>query len=79
VETGDRVSIETITGPLKKDRRSRGEKLETVMEGREGRYKFGTPKQKGGGTTNKQKLKRKPFALAKFSNKVQKKSQCNYD
>jgi len=43
------------------------------MEGREGRGKFGTPKTKGGGTTNKQKLKRKPFALAKYSAKVQKK------
>jgi len=42
------------------------------MEGREGRQKFGTPKLKGGGTTNKQKEKRKPFALAKFSHKVQK-------
>lgn len=63
--TGDAVDPDDIQGPLKRPRRTLAERLESVMEGREGREKFGSRKglNKGGGSTNKKKLKSKSNSM----------------
>ena len=38
-------------------------------QGREGRDKFGRPKEKGGGTSNETKIRNKPFMLTKNAKK----------
>jgi len=71
---GEELDEANIIGWVKKnDRKTKNERLEKVLEGRQGRSKFGTPKQKGGGTSNKKKLKLKPFNTTKFSSKVSQK------
>lgn len=63
--TGKAVSAEDIQGPVKRERRTLEERLETVLEGRKGREKFGSrkSKNKGGGSTNKKKLKTKSNSM----------------
>lgn len=63
--TGKAVTAEEIQGPIKRERRTLEERLETVLAGREGREKFGSRKgdQKGGGSTNKKKLKTKSNSM----------------
>lgn len=63
--TGDAVDPDDIQGPLKRSRQTLAERLESVMEGREGRDKFGSRKglNKGGGSTNKKKLKTKSNSM----------------
>lgn len=66
----DIVDAEDIVGYVKKKKADREERLASILKGREGRDSFNKPKEKGGGTTNKQKLKTKPFMLTKHSKKV---------
>lgn len=63
--TGKAVTAEEIQGPVKRERRTLEERLETVLAGREGREKFGSRKgdKKGGGSTNKKKLKSKSNSM----------------
>lgn len=62
--TGDEVDPDELQGPLKKERRTLAERMESVIKGREGREKFRSRKgNKGGGSTNKQKLKTKSNAM----------------
>lgn len=63
--SGQVVDPDDIQGPLKRERRNLEERLESVIEGREGREKFGSKKglTKGGGSTNKQKLKTKSNSM----------------
>ena len=73
-ELVDLASIEMIHKKRKHDKDSR---LATVMEGREGREKFGSRKSKmneHASTTNKQKLKNKSFMMLKhkFKGKAKK-------
>lgn len=62
--TGDAVDPDDIQGPVKRARRTLSERLESVIEGREGR-EFGSRKgkDKGGGSTNKKKLKTKSNSM----------------
>lgn len=63
--TGKAVTAEDIQGPVKRERRTLEERLETVIAGREGRGKFGSRKgdNKGGGSTNSKKLKTKSNSM----------------
>lgn len=63
--TGDAVDPDELQGPVKRERRTVAERVESVLQGREGREKFGSRKgkKKGGGSTNKQKLKTKSNAM----------------
>lgn len=63
--TGDAVDPDDLQGPLKRERQTLAERLESVMQGREGREKFGSRKglNKGGGSTNKKKLKTKSNSM----------------
>lgn len=63
--TGSAVDPEDLQGPLKRERKTLAERLERVKEGREGRKKFGSRKglNKGGGSTNKKKLKTKSNSM----------------
>jgi protein SDA1 len=63
----------------KRMRASKEERLASVMEGREGRGKFGSTRgsDKGGGSTNLAKLKSKPFNMVK--SKISKKRRVPKD
>lgn len=63
--SGAAVDPDDIQGPLKRARRTLEERLESVLEGRQGREKFGSRRglNKGGGSTNKKKLKTKTNAM----------------
>lgn len=63
--TGDAVDPDDIQGPLKRGRQTLTERMESVLEGRKGREKFGSRKgkDKGGGSTNKKKLKTKSNSM----------------
>lgn len=65
VESGQVVDPDEIEGPVKRQRQNLDERLESVKQGREGRDKFGSRKgtDKGGGSSNKQKLKSKSNAM----------------
>lgn len=65
VHTGDAVDPYDLQGPIKRERKNHAERMESVLSGREGREKFGSRKglNKGGGSTNKQKLKSKSNAM----------------
>eukprot|EP00178_Gracilaria_changii_P011882 TRINITY_DN335_c0_g1_i1.p1 TRINITY_DN335_c0_g1~~TRINITY_DN335_c0_g1_i1.p1 ORF type:complete len:722 (+),score=124.10 TRINITY_DN335_c0_g1_i1:155-2320(+) len=63
LNTGRVVDPEDIQGPIKRERLTREERMESIMKGREGRENFGRKKDKGGGTSNKQKLKKKSNAM----------------
>lgn len=63
--TGKAVDPHDLQGPIKHERKTLSERLESVIEGREGRDKFGSRKgqNKGGGSTNKKKLKTKSNSM----------------
>jgi len=71
---GQAIDEQNIIGYVKKDRKNKQDRLDTIIEGREGRGKFGTPKQKGGGSTNKAKLRQKPFSQVKYSSRISQKA-----
>lgn len=65
------VSLAQIENVHKKMRHDKESRLATVLEGREGREKFGRTRQKrqneNASTTNKEKLKSKPFMMISHS------------
>lgn len=63
-DPGKAVNPEDIQGPLRRGRRTLAERLESVLEGRKDRV-FGSRKglNKGGGSTNKKKLKTKANSM----------------
>lgn len=71
VDTGDAVDPAEIQGPVKRERRTLEERMESVLAGREGREKFGSRKglKKGGGSTNKVKLKSKANSMMIHKNR----------
>jgi len=70
---GQAIDENNIKGYKKQSRMTKQDRWDKILAGREGRDKYGRPKQKGGGTTNKAKLRLKPFAQAKHSRKVSQK------
>ncbi|CAN8076185.1 unnamed protein product [Agarophyton chilense] len=63
LNTGRAVDPDEIQGPMKRERLTHAERMESIMKGREGRSKFGRKNDSGGGTSNKQKLKKKSNAM----------------
>ena len=67
------VNLSEIESVHKKMRHDKESRLETVLAGREGREKFSKPKPKRqnefASTTNKEKLKKKPFMMVSHSKK----------
>lgn len=63
--TGKAVDPNELQGPVKRERQTLAERMESVLQGREGREKFGSRKglKKGGGSTNKKKLKTKSNSM----------------
>jgi len=59
----------------KKKKLTKAERVACIMEGREGREKFGRVSKKGGGTTNKVKCKKKSLMMKLMSSQVQDKSK----
>ena len=64
------VNADDLIGYTAKRRKSKEERLDSVREGREGLKGGKLSKVKGGGSTNAEKLKSKPFMLVKFSQDV---------
>lgn len=64
-DTGEAVEPSDIQGYVKRERRTLEERMESVLAGREGREKFGSRKgfNKGGGSSNKAKLKSKANSM----------------
>ncbi|PXF40317.1 Protein SDA1-like [Gracilariopsis chorda] len=63
LNAGEAVNPDDLQGPVRRERRTLEERMESVLKGREGREKFGKRAEKGGGSTNKQKLKKKSNAM----------------
>jgi protein SDA1 len=65
VDTGEAVHPAAIQGVITKTRKNLAERMESVLAGREGREKYGSRKglTKGGGSTNKAKLKGKSNSM----------------
>jgi len=64
----EEVDESTLTAHIKRPKSNKEERLNSVMEGREGRGKFGSRKgEERGSTTNEEKRKNQPFVLAKQS------------
>jgi protein SDA1 len=72
INANKEVEADDIEGSYQKKRRlSKAERLESVMEGREGRIKYGHKlKDHTHGSTNQEKLKTKAFMMVKQSRKV---------
>jgi len=64
------VDPDDLIGWQKKKRLTYEERWASILEGREGRGSYSTPKERGGGSTNKDKLKNKPFMMINKSRKV---------
>jgi protein SDA1 len=64
-DTGDAVDPMDIQGVVKRERKNLEERMESVLAGREGRDKYKSKKgsKKGGGSTNKAKLKTKTNSM----------------
>eukprot|EP01006_Ploeotia_vitrea_P034338 TRINITY_DN65739_c6_g7_i1.p1 TRINITY_DN65739_c6_g7~~TRINITY_DN65739_c6_g7_i1.p1 ORF type:complete len:793 (+),score=495.80 TRINITY_DN65739_c6_g7_i1:138-2516(+) len=75
VETSDEVDMDSIIGWQKKEKANYAERWQSVLEGREGRDKFGRPKEKQGGTTNAVKESKKPFMLVKHKRSIRAKKR----
>jgi len=74
-EITDEVGESTLTAFIKKPKANKADRLASVMEGREGRGKFGSRKgEERGSTTNEEKKKNQPFILAKQSIQVKRKT-----
>ena len=69
------VAVDELKGYQPKRRKSKEERLDSVREGREGMKGGKLGKVKGGGTTNAEKLKSKPFMLVKYSSEVKSKQR----
>jgi protein SDA1 len=65
VQPGASLEESDIVGYVKRVKLTKSERLASVMEGREDRPKFSTPKVKGGGSTDQDKLKNKPHMMIK--------------
>lgn len=63
LNAGEVVNPDDLQGPVKRERRTLQERMESVLKGREGREKFGQKAEKGGGSTNKEKLKKKSNSM----------------
>jgi protein SDA1 len=61
----DVVNEGDIVGYRPKKKLTREERLQSVLAGREGRNPFNKPKEKGGGSTDQDKLKNKPHMMIK--------------
>ena len=74
VAHSDVVRVEDIEQIYKKAKHDKESRLATVLKGREGRSKFGGPKKRRANdfasTTNKDKLKRKPFMMLSHAKKL---------
>ena len=64
------VAVDDLKGYQAKRRKSKEERLDSVRDGREGMKGGAISKTKGGGSTNAEKLKSKPFMLVKYSGEV---------
>ena len=72
---GEVVSEDAIVGWKSRKRMSKEERLASIMEGRDGGI---NSKKKGGGSTNMDKARAKPFQLTKHSEEVQRKKQRSF-
>jgi len=76
------VNLSEIENVHKKMRHDKESRLATVYAGREGREKFSKPKSKRqnehASTTNKEKLKMKPFMMASHSRKLREKTKRSF-
>ena len=72
---GEVVSADSIVGWKSLKRKSKAERMESIMESRRGGI---NSRKKGGGTTNDDKNKAKPFQLTKHSRSVQVKKQRSF-
>lgn len=71
------VTPESIVGYVPRKRQDKAARMASVLAGREDRQKFGRPKEKGGGTTNAEKLRNQPFQLVKHAHRIQGKKYKN--
>ena len=69
------VAVDDLKGYQAKRRKSKEERLDSIREGRESMKGGKASKVKGGGSTNAEKLKSKPFMLVKYSGDVQAKQR----
>lgn len=76
------VNLAQIENVVKKMRHDKESRLATVYAGREGREKFSRPKQKRqnehASTTNKEKVKSKPFMMISHSRKSRGKTKKSF-
>lgn len=76
------VNLSEIENVHKKMRHDKESRLATVLAGREGREKFSKPKAKRqnefASTTNKEKLKKKPFMMVSHSKKSRGKTKKSF-
>lgn len=72
---GEIVGEDSIVGWKSHKRLSKAERLEKILGGRDGGI---NSKQKGGGSTNTDKIRAKPFQLVKHSSAVQVKKQRSF-
>eukprot|EP00656_Telonema_subtile_P006948 TRINITY_DN13235_c0_g1_i2.p1 TRINITY_DN13235_c0_g1~~TRINITY_DN13235_c0_g1_i2.p1 ORF type:complete len:277 (+),score=103.72 TRINITY_DN13235_c0_g1_i2:87-917(+) len=70
-----KVDPSELHGWHKKKKLTKAERVACIMEGREGREKFGRVNKKGGGSTNKVKNKQKSLMMKLQSSQVQAKSK----
>eukprot|EP00002_Diphylleia_rotans_P024805 TRINITY_DN4898_c0_g2_i4.p1 TRINITY_DN4898_c0_g2~~TRINITY_DN4898_c0_g2_i4.p1 ORF type:complete len:898 (+),score=268.29 TRINITY_DN4898_c0_g2_i4:45-2738(+) len=73
LEPTERVGLGEIEPYRLKVKRTLQDRLASVERGREGREKFGHKNKKGGGSSNKEKLKSKPFMLQKQKREIREK------
>lgn len=77
-DDGDFIDAAQIEGPRKRIKADREGRMATVLEGREGREKFGSKKggrsEEGRSTTNKEKARKKNFLMVKHRKDIQGKS-----
>jgi len=72
---GEVVAEDSIVGWRSRKRMSKEERLASIMEGRDGGI---NAKKKGGGSTNMDKARAKPFQLVKHSDAVHRKKQRSF-
>jgi len=81
-ERGELVKLSQIENVCKKMRHDKESRLATVMAGREGREKFNKPPSKrmdvNASTTNKEKLKNKPFMMISHSSRYRSKGKKSF-
>ncbi|XP_057308985.1 protein SDA1 homolog isoform X2 [Hydractinia symbiolongicarpus] len=81
-ERDELVDLSNIENVHKKMRHDKESRLATVLAGREGREKFSKPKSKrqneNASTTNKEKLKHKPFMMISHSSKSRAKGKKSF-